>query len=133
MEPISGTGALGTIVAQLGTQAAPAASEADATRFAQLVQSPAAPVQTAPVAATDNAIAPTPGESILNGMSSLGTEFRDSWAALQQMLARPAGDMTVAEMLRMQLQMVQLSVQVEMVGKTVSKTTQNLDQLAKLQ
>lgn len=132
MEPVTGTGALGTIVAQLGTQA-PAAAETDAARFAEMIQPAVAPTQAAAGSAPANATAITPGDSILNGMSSIGTDFKDSWSALQQALARPPGEMTVAEMLRMQMHMVQLSVQVEMVGKVVSKTTQNIDQLAKLQ
>jgi len=132
MDPISGVGVPGMLVAQLATATA-APTAVDATRFAEMVQPPAAPLQadagTMPVAATGQ----TPGESILNGMSSLGTDFKDGWAAMQQALARPAGEMTTAEMLRLQMNMVQLSVQVEMVGKVVAKTTQNLDQLTKLQ
>ena len=133
MEPIGGTGMLGAVVAQLATPAAAAPSEADASQFAQMVQQPDAPIQAGAPAATGTALALTPGDSILNGMNALGTDFKDAWAAMQQALARPQGEMTVAEMLRLQLHMVQLSVQVEMVGKTISKATQNLDQLAKLQ
>jgi len=132
MDPISGVGMQGMIVAQLAT-AAPAPSAVDATRFAEMVQPAALPAEALAAAIPAAPAGVTPGDSILNGMSSIGTDFRDGWAAMQQALARPAGEMTTAEMLRLQMQMVQLSVQVEMVGKVISKTTQNLDQLTKLQ
>ena len=130
MDAISGVGMPGMLVAQLATPK-PAASADDAARFADMVQPAAPPVDSPGV--NDPIVASTPGDSILNGMSSLGTEFRDAWATMQQALARSSGEMTVAEMLRMQMNMVQLSVQVEMVGKTISKATQNIDQLTKLQ
>jgi type III secretion system YscI/HrpB-like protein len=132
MDPISGVGMQGMVVAQLAT-AAPAPSAIDATRFAEMVQPAAAPAAAAAGTIPVPSVGQTPGDSILNGMSSVGTEFRDSWTAMQQALARPAGEMTTADMLRLQMHMVQLSVQVEMVGKVISKATQNLDQLAKLQ
>ena len=132
MDPISGVGMQGMLVAQLAT-ATPAPSAVDATRFAEMVQPAAAPAVAAAGMNPVASLGQTPGDSILNGMSSVGTEFRDSWAAMQQALARPAGEMTTADMLRLQMHMVQLSVQVEMVGKVISKATQNIDQLAKLQ
>jgi type III secretion protein I len=132
MDPISGAGMPGMLVAQLQT-ATPAPSADDAAKFADLVQPAAPPLDSPGITAPLAPSAQTPGDSILNGMSTLGTDFKDAWTAMQQALARPSGDMTVAEMLRMQMNMVQLSVQVEMVGKTISKATQNIDQLAKLQ
>jgi len=132
MDPISGVGMPGMLVAQLATPtAAPTAD--DATRFADLVQAAPPPLDSPGITDPLVATARTPGESILNGMSTIGTDFKDAWTQAQQMLARPAGEMTTVDMLRMQMQMVQLSVQVEMVGKTISKATQNIDQLVKLQ
>ena len=66
-------------------------------------------------------------------MKGLGAEFRDSWGAMKAAIARPMEQVTMADMLRLQVQMLQVSVQVELVGKAISKATQNVDQLSKLQ
>ena len=39
----------------------------------------------------------------------------------------------VAELLKVQVALMQISVQYELIGKAVSRSTQNLDQLVKVQ
>ena len=39
---------------------------------------------------------------------------------------------SIADMLRLQADLVQISVQYEMVGKAVSRTTQNIDTLVRM-
>ena len=72
------------------------------------------------------------GDSILAGMQGLSTDFRQSLGMVQAALDG-GQSMPVADMLRMQMGLVQMSVQYELVGKAVSRTAQNLDQLVKLQ
>jgi type III secretion protein I len=134
MDPVGGVGMAGAMLAQLEV-AAPAArvQEVDATRFAEMVQPVA--VLEPPSASTLEPVAPTgtPGDSIIEGMKSLGVEFRESWSAMKVALNGPMEQMTLADMLRVQMQMLQVAVQVEFIGKAVSKSTQNIDQLTKMQ
>jgi type III secretion protein I len=137
MDAIGGVGMAGAAMAQLEVTSAPARfAEVDAARFAEMVQPAALPALPAlPGIAAPDAVLPgaTPGDSILEGMKGLGSDFRESWSALRTALEGPMDKMTITDMLRLQLQMVQISVQVELVGKAISKATSNIDQLSKLQ
>jgi type III secretion protein I len=133
MDAIGGVG-MTAAMAQLEVVSPPARfAEVDAARFAEMVQPPALPEL--PAVGSPGAVLPgnTPGDSILEGMKGLGSDFRESWSALRTALEGPMDKMTITDMLRLQLQMVQISVQVELVGKAISKATSNIDQLSKLQ
>jgi type III secretion protein I len=74
----------------------------------------------------------TLGESILSGLQNLSSDFRASWQAVNTALdAGPS--MTTSELLKMQMGLTQMSIQYDLVGKAISRSTQNLDQLVKLQ
>ena len=116
-------------------QAAPAAADPLATaRFAELMDgAPVAPPEhAAPALALPPVQERTIGDSILAGMQGLSTDFKQSLGAVQSVLDGGQA-MTLADMLRVQMGVVQMSVQYELVGKAVSRTAQNLDQLVKLQ
>lgn len=117
----------------------PKIDELAAARFAQLMQ--AAPVADATVAAAGaNAVAPTPvngaattwGDRILSGMQGVSSDFHGQWDSVRQALASPR-PLESREMLSLQLQMNQMSIQSELVGKLISRSTQNIDQLVRLQ
>lgn len=71
------------------------------------------------------------GDAILGGMRQMSSDFSHKWSQVQQMVEQ---DVTsLQDLLRMQIGLTQASVQYEMVGKAISKSTQNFDQLVKLQ
>lgn len=112
----------------------------DPLATAQFAQIMAAPQQSlaADVAGTDaggRAVMPenrTMGDNILAGMQSMSNEYQQSLKGIGAVLADGA-NLSVAELLKLQVGLMQISVQYELVGKAVSRSTQNLDQLVKVQ
>ena len=137
MDPISGIGVqAGAALAgaiEIGVPG-PAVADSDVVYFSNLMGPAAVAAPDAPIAASSiEKVAGTPGDAILDGMKAVGTEFREGWDQMRAALSRGSEVLTLADMLRMQMHMIQLSVQVELVGKAISRATQNIDQLAKLQ
>lgn len=108
--------------------------ELAAARFSELMQAPVAPA--APVSTQELAPAsgeaPSWGDRILSGMQGVSNDFHSQWDSVRQTLASPR-PLESREMLQMQLQMHHMSIQSELVGKLVSRSTQNIDQLVRLQ
>ena len=135
-----------TVIAQLameslasapaGTVRAPApADEVAATRFAQMMKPALPPDDPAPAATPAGSSATRPatlGESILEGMNHLSHEFDETRRAVRATLD-PGHAMTFSDALRLQLTLTELSIQNELVGKAISRSTQNIDQLVKMQ
>ena len=71
------------------------------------------------------------GEAILNGVRNLSSDFQSTWQSVVHAL--DGNQVTMTDMLKLQLALVQMSVQYEMVGKAISRSTQNIDQLVKMQ
>ena len=131
----------------LGSAAAPAAAlrpaEPDAAaRFAErMAEANPLPGVAAPAPVTaPNTVpmaspitAPTLGEQVLQGLQQVQGDFQSHLQAVGRMLAPGAPTPDVADLLRLQLAMAQLSVQVEVVGKAIGRSTQNLDQLVRMQ
>ena len=74
----------------------------------------------------------TMGDNILTGMESMSSEYRQAMTKVNAALDS-SGDMTISDMLRLQMGLMQISVQHELVAKGISRSTQNLDQLVKIQ
>jgi type III secretion system YscI/HrpB-like protein len=71
----------------------------------------------------------SPGAKILNHMNGMRTGLQEAVAGLQSTLANPnAGP---ADLLKIQMQMQQVTMQQDLMGKVVSKSEQNIDQLLK--
>ena len=105
-----------------------AAVSADVSRFNQAM---AAPVESAdPVAAPINA-KPSLGDSIISGLKSASDDIHAKWAHVTEALA--GQEITVTDALRLQMSVMQASVQYELISKGISKTVQNLDQTLKTQ
>lgn len=82
------------------------------------------------------AIAPPPvslGTLILDGMDTVRGRIDDAVASIQGTLRDAGAELTVKEMMDIQMQISTLSIQQDLLGKIVGKSTQNLDQLLKAQ
>ncbi|MDK2123493.1 type III secretion system inner rod subunit SctI [Parachitinimonas caeni] len=140
MEPM-----LITLTGAAGVTAAPAAvpataNSADVARFAEAMAPQAgtgAPQVAGPVATTVTETAPpevkTVGDAILDSLRSVNQDVQSKWGQLQSDLSDPAHMSSITDMLRMQMQLTQMSVQFELVGKAISRSTQNIEQLIKIQ
>ena len=122
-----------------------AAPDAAATlRFSALMQPSAAEpagavLSAAPVAGMqtlDPAAAKGPasvGDRILSGMQNVSEEFRGHWTRVSDMLRAGSPELDMQAMLKLQMHLTQASVQYDMLGKAVSRSTQNFDQLVRVQ
>ena len=116
------------------------ASSSDAERFAQLM---APPPQDLSAVANTVAVqqAGTPaigahapvGDRILQGMQNISQDLQKQWSAVQQTLNDGGNQLSMQDMLKLQLHLTQASVQYEVLGKAISKSTQNFDQLVRVQ
>ncbi len=94
-----------------------------------------------PVYAIDPAVAPaeltgganTLGEKILARLDAVGLEFRTNMERAHAMLEVGPGQMSLENVLRLQMEMAQVSLEIELVGKGVQKAVQHAEQLTKLQ
>lgn len=134
MEVLVNTLAASTLpVAPMGLAAA---SPSDAERFAQLMQTAppaAATVPATPVAPAADAPVQNVGDRILSGMQSISQDMKQQWSMVSQTLQDAGNNLTMQDMLRLQLHLTQASVQYEVLGKAISKSTQNFDQLVRVQ
>lgn len=74
------------------------------------------------------------GDRILNGMQGVSNDFRNSWDSVNKVVNSTSGEaVTMQEMLKLQMQLTQVTFQYDMVGKAVSRSTQNIDQLVRVQ
>lgn len=135
-----------TVIAQLAAQpltrapaeavqSLPPADEVTAARFAEMMK-PVAPTddpsQASRVAGSEPSKPRTLGESILEGMNHLSHEFDETRRAVRATLD-PGAKISFNDALRLQLTLAELSIQNELVGKAISRSTQNIDQLVKMQ
>ncbi len=110
-----------------------------AARFSALMQAPpaaATPTAQAAAAAVNSANVAEPhsvGDRILAGMQGVSSDFQAAWKSVSASLDANASTMSMQDLLKLQLQLVQVSVQYDLVGKAVSKSTQNFDQLVRVQ
>lgn len=117
----------------------PAAADPDAVaRFAELMAAaPTPPLAPAPVAASVAGAYPlrpaTLGDQVLNSLQRVQNDWHDKLQSVGRMLEPGAPAPGVPELLRMQLGMANMAVQLEVVGKTIARSTQNIDQLVRMQ
>ena len=124
---------------------AAAVDATDRARFDQAMAAAVSPVEaigeaSPAVAAQGAALAPavveagpaTLGDRMLAGMQGLSTDFRQSWETVAATL-QSGETMTMTDMLKLQMGLTQMAIQTEWVGKAISRSTQNLDQLVKMQ
>lgn len=129
----------------VGASVAASPDTAATQQFAALMRAPAAgEVAAAPPVMAAGATAPAAavpaatglhsvGDRILQGMQNVSTEMRSAWDQVSDMLSPGKPMLNIQEMLGLQLHMVQASMQFELVGKAVSRSSQNFDQLVRVQ
>ena len=71
----------------------------------------------------------SPGAKILNHMNNMSTGFKDAIQELQSTLSTAGNN--PADMLKVQMKLQQVTMQQDLMGKVVSKSEQNVDQLLK--
>ncbi len=144
--------AVNALVAQLDSQAAiepsvsgalaspaTAPDELASARFAALMQAPevSQPVPVHPGSMHSDAVrssaAPQSlGDRLLASLQTASGNYKSSFEEVQSAL-KSNQSMEMREMMAMQLQITQMSVQYELLGKVVSRSTQNVDQLVRVQ
>jgi type III secretion protein I len=132
--------AVNAIAMSVSGPAAPAAATGlDIDRFREAFsaatpssQPPAVATGPLPVPAQDKPSAPTTlGDAILSGLKSASADISRNWTETASAVSNPM--ITTSEMLRLQVTLIQTSVQYELLGKGISRSTQNLDQILKTQ
>ncbi|QVQ24860.1 type III secretion system inner rod subunit SctI [Achromobacter deleyi] len=110
-------------------------------RFNAVMNAPEvdAPALTGLQAALQTAFAPpvdaapqTLGNQILASLRSTTTEYSEKWQGISGRLDAMAAQPSVADMMRLQADLLHVSVNYEMVSKAVSRTTQNIDSLVRM-
>jgi hypothetical protein len=103
------------------------APPADVARFADAMGS-----RVAPEPAVSGVSAIEQG-SLLDSIRNVGLNYAQLSGEMKGILARGPSDVGAFDLVKLQLQMVDTSMMVELVSRTVQKATQNIDQLSKLQ
>ena len=81
------------------------------------------------VAGAQGAQESSPGAKILDHMNNMRTGFKDAIQELQSTLSTAGNN--PADMLKVQMKLQQVTMQQDLMGKVVSKSEQNVDQLLK--
>ena len=72
------------------------------------------------------------GRQILAGLQSSAAQVSQQWQTLAGRIDRVATRPSVGDLLQVQAQIVQAEVQYDLVSKTVSKATSNIDTLVRM-
>lgn len=75
---------------------------------------------------------PTMGDKILQGLQNMKSGYDEQIGAVQTSVSR-SDPLNIRDMMQLQLDLAKLTLQGELINKTVSKSTQNLDTLLKSQ
>jgi len=105
----------------------------EAARFTDVLQSTDPSAQQVPAASAADVGAGHMGDAILSSLEGLGREYAAKSERITAALTPDSDLLSVSELLRLQLAVADSSMFVELVGKAVSKATQHIDQLTKLQ
>ena len=146
MDPLSGPiAALAQVAPGLSATDSIAAAPPDslaAARFAALMAQPpvpagAMPALDAPAVAAAPGLEPAApasvGDRILSGMHGVAGDMQTAWGNISGMLRAGEHQVGIQDMLRLQMNLMQVTMQYELVGKAVSRTGQNIDHLVRLQ
>ncbi len=119
------------------TDGQPIAMSADVSRFNQAMATTSDAAggvivsAQPPAGAISSSAKPSLGDSIIAGLQSTSDNIHAKWAHVTEALA--GQELTVTDTLRLQMSVMQASVQYELISKGISKTVQNLDQTLKTQ
>ena len=73
------------------------------------------------------------GEIILAKLDAIGAEYKVNVNHAYEVLEKSPNEVTLQEMMKLQLDMAVVSLEIEVVGKGVQKAVQHVDTLSKLQ
>lgn len=73
------------------------------------------------------------GDIILAKLDAIGTEYRTNVSQAYDVLEKSPKEVTLQEMMKLQLDMAVVTLEIEVVGKGVQKAVQHVDTLAKIQ
>jgi type III secretion protein I len=111
------------------------ADGAASVRFSDIMDRPDAATSVDAASAVESAKEPASGslgDRILHGLNSMSAEMKDTWSHAAHLI-NGSGPLRLNDMLTVQMTMAQMSINYEIVGKAVGRSTQNIDQLVKLQ
>lgn len=117
-----------------------APSEAVTQRFNDIMNAAATaqPVPSAvpagvPVGVTASVAEPAGlGNSILAGLQSVPSEYSNKWRSVKSSLDEMTRNPSAGAMLSVQMGLLEMSVLYELVGKGISRCTQNIDTLVRM-
>jgi hypothetical protein len=73
------------------------------------------------------------GEVILAKMDSVGKKFTTNMEEIHSLLEKSPNSLSLPDLLKIQIELGALTLEIDLVGKGVTKATQDVDQLSKLQ
>lgn len=107
---------------------------ADSARFSELINGQdIQAVGTVQQLDGSSSITRTMGDVILAKLDSVGSKFTTAVEKVHHRLDTMPQTLSLPELLKLQLEVATVSLEVELVGKGVSKAVQHVDQLSKLQ
>jgi hypothetical protein len=109
-----------------------------AARFSELLEAPtdAASEESAvdevagPSAPTSPA---TVGDQIIGAMKNASVDMQKGWAQIGGILDRPSSQIGLNEIMKAQMQLVRITFDAEIWSKGISRATQNIESLEKMQ
>jgi type III secretion system YscI/HrpB-like protein len=107
--------------------------ETEAARFTDVLQAPQAPLDVPPAAPVAGSEPGHLGDAILRSMENAGREYIARTQEIHAALSERGQEISTTALLRLQVQLTDASMFVDLLGKAVSKATQHVDQLTKLQ
>ena len=111
--------------------------ENDAVRLSNLLSAEPAGTSSSPTSEIKTeAASSTPrtmGDAIIARLEAVGASYKNNVARTHALLDSPPGNLRLTDLLKLQVEMASISIEVELVGKGVSKAVQHIDQLSKLQ
>ncbi len=116
-----------------------AVDSAQAAKFRALVQPEAAvasdssELATSAVHAASSNPATSLGDAILQGLEKVRGSLNNGWASAAALLDPKNGPVSTPRMLQFELGVLHMGFAHQMIGSVVSKTTQDIDQLVKMQ
>jgi hypothetical protein len=75
----------------------------------------------------------TMGDAMLRNLDSAGRSYTEINAKILDTLKVGSANLNTADLLRIQIMLVDTSMKVDLIGKGISKATQEIDQITKLQ
>jgi uncharacterized protein YwlG (UPF0340 family) len=130
-----------SVDAELSVPAATSADRQEGRRLYDLLQTQEADQVAAPEASSrergglriGSDSTKTMGEAILSRLDAVGADYKKNVARAYAALEKSPRENTVEDLLKMQLDLAVVSLEVEVVGKGVQKAVQHVDTLSKLQ